>query len=43
MSHIRVTLQEEKRKQVTWARARCWWEEAASQAGPETFQNVKNN
>jgi hypothetical protein len=30
-------------EQVTWARARCRWEEAASQVGPETFQNVEND
>jgi hypothetical protein len=34
---------EKKKKQVTWAGARRWWEEAASRDGPKTGQNVNND
>jgi hypothetical protein len=28
-------------EQVTWAKARHWWEEAATWIGPETVHNGK--
>jgi hypothetical protein len=32
-----------KLKQVTWARARRWWEEAASWDGPKTGHIIEND